>query len=209
MARPIGDTLTSWFHRITRPRGPWPYLLGTILAAPVVVFVALNVLVKTSPDEKRRSIPRVKPEQVSYSTVENELGAYSFKYPDGWNVSREGSVTRVRSPNGRSVASFGVDEDGGTVLSSFFRLQEMLLDRYRSVSFRRIGTASWPANIAVVGRGKLVNSTGTRMRFLTASVQGTPHNYVIVAFQRRGKASPRPRFALRRIVSSIEELPSP
>jgi hypothetical protein len=210
MARSLGDALTIWFHRVTRFRSGWPYLFGTILATAVLaVFVALIVLVQTSPDEERRSTPRMKPEQVDYKTFVNELGAYSFTYPEGWNVSRDGSVTRVRSPNRLSVASFGVDEGGGTVLTSFFRLQDMLLDRYRSASFRGSRTASWPASTAIVGRGRLVNSTGTRMRFLAASVQGTPHNYVIVAFQELGHASPGPKVALRRIVSSIEEMPSP
>jgi hypothetical protein len=209
MARSRGDKLTIWFHRITRFRSAWPYLFGTILATAVLVFVALNASVQTSPDEERRSTPRVKPKQVDYKTFVNELGAYSFRYPDGWNVSRDGSVTRVRSPNRLSVASFGVDEDGGTVLTSFLRLQDMLLDRYRSASFRRTRTAGWPASTAIVGRGRLVNSTGTRMRFLAASVQGTPHNYVIVAFQELGHASPGPKGALRKIVSSIEERPSP
>jgi hypothetical protein len=63
--------------------------------------------------------------------------------------------------------------------------------------------------MAIVGRGRLVNSTGSRMRFLTASVQETPHNYVIVAFEERGNDSPGPKVALRKIASSIEELPSP
>ena len=209
MARALGDTLTIWFHRATRFRSGWSYLLGAILMAPLLVFVALNVLVRTSPDENPGSAPRVRPEQVSYKTFENELGAYSFTYPEGWSVSENGSVTRVRSPNGLSVASFGMDEMGGSLLTSFHRLQEMLIDRYRSASFRRIRTASWPAGIAIVGRGRLVNATGTRMRFLTASVQGNRHNYAIVAFQKRGIASPGPKVALHKIVTSIEDMPSP
>jgi hypothetical protein len=71
------------------------------------------------------------------------------------------------------------------------------------------GRRNGPSSLAFVGYGRLVNSSGSRMRFLTASVQGTPHNYGIVAFQERGNASPGPKVALRKIVSSIEELPSP
>jgi hypothetical protein len=65
--------------------------------------------------------------------------------------------------------------------------------------FAGLGRRAGRASTAIVGRGRLVNSTGPRMRLLDASIQGTPPNYVIVAFQKLGHASPGPKVALREI----------
>jgi hypothetical protein len=191
------------FLPLLPPSRVWASIVATGVAVAVVVTMVVG---RPIPDKEPRSVPveEAGPAAVSFA---NELGNYSFRYPAGWRVSRAGSITRVKSPDKKAVASFGVDDASGDVLNSFFRLQDMLLDRYSSVSFERPRTASWSAGTTIVGSGRLFNSGGTRLHFIAASVEGTVHNYVVLGFEKVGEAATGPRRSLRRIVSSFEESP--
>lgn len=182
-----------------------PKLGASIVAIVSIAIVATLILGRSAPENDPGATAPKQRKVADSLLFGNEIGDYSFRYPAGWDVSREGSITHVRSPNEAAVASFGVDDASGDVLNSFFRLQDMLLARYSSVSFERPRTASWSAGTTIVGRGRLVNSGGTPLRFLAASVEGTVHNYVLIAFEEVGKTAGRPLDSLRRIMASFEE----
>jgi hypothetical protein len=204
MARSARGILVQWYDRHPYPLGlVRPKVGASVLATVVSIAVVATLIVGRPIPDKDRSSSLPKEAGPVAILFGNEPGNYSIRYPAGWLVSRAGSITHVKSPDKRAVASFGVDDASGDVLNSFFRLQDMLLHRYSSVSFERPRTASWSAGTTIVASGRLVNSGGTRLHFLAASVEGTVHNYVVVAFEEVGGAGPRK--ALRRIVTSFEE----
>jgi hypothetical protein len=132
-------------------------LLIAIAAVAGVIFLP-DILNEPSP-----GLPSSDEPSPSYEVFVNEEAGYRFEYPSGWTVSRDGTVSRATSDDGRAVVSFGVAPRGDLLVASD-RLVELLRDSYRKLRPRNEDVGSINGNLAVLRSG-LANNGREELRY--------------------------------------------
>lgn len=186
-------------HDLTRPIA--------VLALLLVAAGAFVVLATLGEDERRvANADRSPVEERRPSPFVNRPGGYGISVPETWNVSQDGPLTRVASPNGRVVVTFErgsageLEEASARLLASLLDAQsdQTLIGR----TWERIGGS----------RSLLVSGTATEsgraVRFLAIAVKAQPRNYAITITVPTASdpATVLPR--LERLLSSFEILGS-
>lgn len=153
-------------------------IAGASLIGAAVIGVAIAVVVLFTGNGDEEPGP---PYRFATERHVNEEGGYSFRYPPGWTVEEEESVTRVSSPDEEVVVSFGHGAEG-SLEEAETRFVTEVQSRYRNarlsaVQIEQIGGA--PA-LSVAGTGR--NTEGVRVRFLAITVRVEGQNYSIGVF---------------------------
>jgi hypothetical protein len=194
-----------------------PFVLGVFL---ISIVLAVTVMSWGDRPDRPASIlsgPRTIDQvpQPIQETVEdpvhiNSVGDYAFTYPPAWDVAQAESLTRLESPSGDIVMSFGLGSPGDIATSSN-RLLSSILDEEGndpSSNQRLIGT-TWEriaGSRSLIVSGMTTDATGRSMRFLAITVRGVPRNYSISVLVPARSGPTRILSTIEEIVSSFEIL---
>ena len=134
---------------------------------------------------------------------ENDGGGYSFTYPSSsWKVTARGAVSKLRSPSGMVVISFGPGSTG-SLRTQLDRSSGLIERTYEQVRFEEPPRLMIGTSTALEISGTATNDAGVRLSFRAITVRSPERTYAIVAFAALdapdGEAS-----AIDGIVSSIE-----
>ena len=110
-------------------------------------------------------------------------GAYSLRYPLGWDLEATGSVTEISSPDGSSKVSFGTGP-AGNLDSSARELLSSLEQEYGDVVVAKTNRARLEGRRAWVARGMATNDSGVRLRFRVLTLGGSAGNLAALAFEK-------------------------
>jgi hypothetical protein len=133
---------------------------------------------------------------------ENDGGGYSFTYPSSWEVTAGGAVSKLRSPSGTVVISFGPGSTG-SLRNQSDRSSGLIERTYEQVRFEEPLRLTIGTSPALEISGTATNDAGVRVSFRAITVRAPERTYAIVAFAAvdapDGEAS-----AIDGIVSSFE-----
>lgn len=187
--------MTTLLNRL-RAR-PIPSLIAVVALVLAVVFGVAALVLKTNPSLIGGD-----------NEVVNTAGGYAIEVPDGWSSSQEDRTTKVTSPDGSTVITFGLGRTGPLPVAATMFFQQVGRN-YENVQVfppdaKKIGGLD-----ALVYGGAGTNAKGTQIRFLAITVQNTdsPTNYGITVFT---EANTDPAAVLpdaNKIVDSFRELP--
>lgn len=128
----------------------------------------------------------------------NRAGGYAFRYPPTWRLSTDETVSRITSPNGNTVVSFGFGVSG-SLEESAAALAGLLRDTYDVSRMRAARPTTVNALPARVVTGSALNADEVKIFFQAFSVRAEGENYAISVFSRRPTGD-----AVDEIVESFE-----
>ena len=140
----------------------------------------------------------------------NGTGDYAFTYPLAWDVDEADGVTRVESPAGDIVLSFGPGASGDIATASGRLVRSILgVDGGADASERSLTGSTWEqigGSRSLIVSGTTEDATGRPMRFLAITVRAVPRNYAISVLVPAGSDPTRVLPTVEAIVSSFEVL---
>jgi hypothetical protein len=216
----LGHGISHWARGVSKlihDRAPAiPFVLGVFLISTVLAVTVMSW--GDRPDEPAPilSVPgtvdQVPPPQ---ETVEdlvhiNSVGDYRFTYPSAWDVQQVESRTRVESPSGEILMSFGHGSPGDIATSSNRLLSSILdLEGNDPRSNQRLIGTTWEqiaSSRSLVVSGMTTDATGRSIRFLAITVPGVPRNYSISVLVPARSDPTQILSTIEAIVSSFEIL---
>lgn len=151
-------------------------ILSLALAGAIVLLVVFR------PDDQS-----VQPLPATPSQDEQEIGhvnaeaGYSFNYPPSWELTEEGTTSKVTSPDTAAIVSFGLGADGSLAEAST-RFVSSLEDAYEDLEI----TADVPTEIAGseanTVTAEATNDAGIRILIQAITVAAPDRNYAISSF---------------------------
>lgn len=132
----------------------------------------------------------------------NVDGGYGFRHPSGWEVTDDGTVSKLQSPVSDVVVSFGLMPRGNLGEASS-RLVTSLQDAQRNTHIIGQQTDLIGGTPSVLVSGLGTNGSGLRVRFLAITVRGDPTNYAIAVFVPADSDASQLLPPIQRIVSSF------
>ncbi len=114
----------------------------------------------------------------------NQTAGYSFGYPEGWESIVDDTLSTLRSPDGRTVILVGVGPPGSIDVASaeFMASLRRIYPKARLDRQQRTKLGDTPSMLM---SGYLVNTIGKNIRFISATIRGTPRNFQIAAYYDR------------------------
>lgn len=113
--------------------------------------------------------------------VINKAGGYRLVAPEGWEVSRQGPITKLSSPGKNAVISVSTGNPGALHDAGALFFQQVGRHyentKLTGVQGKRIGSRP-----ALVYGGLGINDDNVKINFLAITVQGKPTNYAISVF---------------------------
>lgn len=151
-----------------------------ILAAVALVGVAVAVLAR---DEA--PTPSGPDQRVAERRFVNRQGDYAFRYPKGWEVSAQGTASKVVSPGGEVVISFGIGPKG-KLEEAAARFASVVQSAYGDVQILGTERREIGGRPALIVAGLGTNASGVRIRFLAITVDSGRGNHSISVFVAEG-----------------------
>ena len=142
------------------------------------------------------------------SEVVNTAGGYRIEVPDGWSATQDGRTTKVTSPEGETLITFGMGRTGPLPVAATLFFQQVG-GNYRDVQVfppdaNKVGTRN-----ALTYGGIGTNKQDARVRFLAITVENTPTNFGITVFTEANTDPAATLPAVNQIVDSFRTLPPP
>lgn len=108
----------------------------------------------------------------------NQAGGYHFAYPEAWDLSQEGKLSQLESPNGNIVLSFGVTLDDNLARATTHLVRRLAgpprEEKVIGTSRERIAGSP-----AFMRGGMTRDETGTSIRYLAIAIDGDDRTYTI------------------------------
>ena len=139
--------------------------------------------------------------------VVNAAGGYSIQVPDGWTSTQDGRITKVKSPEGETLITFGLGRTGPLPVAATLFFQQVG-SGYDNVQVFPPEGKKIHGKQALVYGGMGTNDKKLQVRFLAISVENAPTNFGITVFT---SAASDPKTVLQevnRIVESFMKLPA-
>lgn len=174
-------------------------ILALVVEIGLIVIWAVDLQGEMPSIEKERGSKQGSPalNEIPTSATEhhfNEDAGYSFRYPEGWDVHVDDTLSTLRSPDAKTVMLVGVGSPGSIdVVSAEFTAS--LKKIYSRVRIERQEIATFGDTLAVLVSGNLVNASGKHVRFISATLKRDPRNVQVAAY-----------FDLRENETTIERL---
>ena len=200
----MADRVLDWIDD-RDPTQLFVSIAGCLLIVGSTVFVILAA--SPEPPIERLIGPTGWIHQPTQSAVayRNPAGGYGFTYPASWELIESGERTRLESPSGGVVLSFGIGTSGG-LRATTSRLtgslvgspsdQELIGSRQDVIGGSR----------SLLTSGIAESLYGRPVRFLAVAIQGEPDNYGISIVVPLGSNPSRLLPILEGIVTSFEVL---
>jgi hypothetical protein len=160
-------------------------VLVVALLVEIVLAVRAGRLKDQPPDIATRPIPRGRaPATIALERHVNEKAGYSFGYPKRWKIREQDTLTKLISPDGKAVMLMGVGSARSmNVAAADF--MSSLRSIYAHARLERQQRTEVGDTSAIVTSGELINSSGARLKFMSATVRGTPRSFQIAAYYDR------------------------
>lgn len=191
----IGALMTTLLTRL-RAR-PIPSLIAVVALVLAVAFGVTAWMLKD----------HVTAAGGSGTEVVNTAGGYRIEVPDDWTSTQDGRTTKVKSPNGETLITFGLGRTGPLPVAATLFFQQVG-SGYDDVQVfppegKKIGGLS-----SLVYGGVGTNDKNARVRFLAISMEKSPTNYGVTVFTHAGSDPKTVLPDADRIVNSFKELPA-
>ncbi|MGH4024012.1 MAG: hypothetical protein ACRDRV_05445, partial [Pseudonocardiaceae bacterium] len=181
-------------------------LLTRLRARPIPSIVAVVALLLAALSGMAAFMLK---DNVTTSTEEvvNTAGGYSIQVPDGWTSTQDGRTTKVKSPEGDTLITFGLGRTGPLPVAATLFFQQV------GGSYDKVQVFP-PEGKKIRGKQALVyggigdNDKKERVRFLTISVENAPTNYGITVFTAAGSDPKTVLPEINRVVESFMKLPA-
>jgi hypothetical protein len=181
-------------------------LFGAGLIVVSIGFTISRLASEPGPPAVDRSPVVVDVDPVGPSTHVNGLGGYSFEAPPGWEIRDRGSSSRLTSPDGDIVMSFGAGRPG-SLEAAVQALSESIRQVYENVS---LGSAPQATMIeghpAVLTSGSLDNAAGVPVRFLAIAIRLGGENLLIGVFVSQPADAAEVLPAVDDVIGSLEPM---
>ncbi len=181
MSHSARESLTRW----TRAAIDWVYnrsdretvIIGALVLV-AVISLGIALLTRSSTTNTPPSDIRDRADQPRLIRFTNDSGGYRFEYPETWEIRQEGSLSRLQSPNGRILLSFGVTHAHGLDTAASRLASSLSVSPGRSES---IGTSreSIAGARALLKSGTTLDPTGRPIRYLAIAIDGRSITYTI------------------------------
>ena len=104
----------------------------------------------------------------------NNVAGYSFRYPKGWRLRTDSTVSRLTRPDRHFIISFGLGPPGGLPVA-YDEFVALLDKNYTNVVVDKVNATKVDGNVGVVVKGRAAGGGGVQVRFL-ATVLQRPNN---------------------------------
>lgn len=176
----LRELITTLFSRLRqRP------VLTSIAAVALVLSLGLGITAVLLDDDS--------------GAVENQAGGYQLMAPDDWDVTQEGPITKLASPDKDALISVTKGYRGPLNFAGavFFQQVGRNYDKTKLTGVQGERVGSRPA---LIYSGEGINKAGVKVNFLAITVEGQPRNYAISVFT---AANSNPQEVLPRVNSVV------
>jgi hypothetical protein len=112
--------------------------------------------------------------QLATRVHRNNVAGYSFRYPKGWRLRTNSTVSRLTRPDRHFIISFGLGPPGGLPVA-YDEFVALLDKTYTNVVVDKVNATKVGGNVGVIVKGRAAGSGGVQVRFL-ATVLQRPNN---------------------------------
>ncbi|MGH3911350.1 MAG: hypothetical protein ACRDRM_11030 [Pseudonocardiaceae bacterium] len=181
-------------------------LLTRLRARPIPSLVAVVALLLAAVSGMAAWMLK---DNVTTSTeqVVNTTGGYRIEVPDGWTSTQDGRTTKVKSPEGDTLITFGLGRTGPLPVAATLFFQQVG-GGYDNVQVFPPEGKKIRGLPALVDGGMGTNDKKEQVRFLAISVENAPTNYGITVFTSAGSDPKTVLPEVNRVVDSFTELPA-
>ncbi|MGH3903877.1 MAG: hypothetical protein ACRDTE_06780 [Pseudonocardiaceae bacterium] len=144
----------------------------------------------------------------SGTEVVNPTGGYRIEVPDDWSSTQDGRTTKVTSPEGDTLITFGLGRTGPLPVAATLFFQQVGSGYDKVQVFPPEGKQIGGLSSLVYG-GVGTNDKNARVRFLVITMENTPTNYGVTVFTQAGSDPKAVLPDVNRVVDSFKELPAP
>lgn len=184
------------------------FVLAGVLGATITVALAVGDSAYSARDSDplrdRHEAESVEQRRQGPIEYVNQARGYGFAYPGTWDRRETERLTRITSPRGGIIVSFGLGSPGNLATASSRLLRSLTgLSDQEQIGVRRERIGGSPSLLV---SGIATDESGRSVRFLAISIRGEPRSYAISIVVPSGSdpAAVLPR--LEEIVSSFEIL---
>lgn len=181
----LRELITTFFSRLRkRP------VLTSIAAVALVLALGLGVTALVLDDD---STP-------DSDAVVNRAGGYQLMAPEGWDVTKEGPITKLTSPRKDALISVGTGNPGPLHAAGALFFQQVGR-HYENTKLTGVEGQQVGPRPALVYGGLGVNKQNVKINFLAITVEAKPTNYAISVFT---AADSNPQEVLPRVNSVVD-----
>jgi hypothetical protein len=136
---------------------------------------------------------------------ENHAADYSFRYPDGWELKRHRTISKLKSPGRRFAVSFGLGPRG-RVSDAYDEFVALVAETYTDVAVEIVDATHVGDNVAVLARGAATTSAGMRVRFLVTLIERPRNQRAIGALAATNVETARFPRAVKEVLASFRPI---
>jgi hypothetical protein len=146
----------------------------------IAAGIALLVVFRPREESSGRSPPSAPPIEDSIEHVNSE-GGYAFSYPPSWELTDEGTTSKLTSPDSTAIVSFGLGAEGGLQRASD-RFVASLEGAYDDLEISGTDETAVGGHPAITVSGRATNDSGVRILIQAITIAAPSGNYAISAF---------------------------
>jgi hypothetical protein len=158
--------------------------LWAILSLALAGGIILLVVLRYEDQGVRPSPSPPSPGQHAIGHVNDEAG-YSFTYPPSWDLTDDGTASKVTSPDMAAIVSFGLGAGGGMEEASD-RFVSSLEDTYEDLEITGTVQSELAGAPATTVTAEATNDAGIRILIQAITVAAPDRNYAISTFTAAG-----------------------
>lgn len=118
---------------------------------------------------------------VDSDEVVNQAGGYQLMAPDGWEVTQQGPITKMISPDKHAVVRVSPGNRGALHESGALFFQQVGR-HYKNTKLTGVESEQVGSRPALVYGGLGLNKKNVKINFLAITVEAKPTNYAISVF---------------------------
>lgn len=182
-------------------------LLTRLRARPIPTLIAVVALLLAAVSGMAALLLKDPVTTTSANEVTNTAGGYRIDVPDGWSSTQDGRTTKVKSPEGDTLITFGLGRTGPLPVAATLFFQQVG-SGYENVQIFPPEGKKIHGQQALVYGGIGTNNKKAKVRFLTITVENAPTNYGITVFTAAGSDPKKVLPDVNRVVDSFLKLPA-
>lgn len=182
-------------------------MLTRLRSRPIPSLIAVVALVLAALSGMAAYLLKDTVTPTSTNEVVNTAGGYEIDVPDGWTSTQDGRTTKVKSPDGETLITFGLGRTGPLPVAATLFFQQVG-GGYENVQIFPPEGKKIHGKQALVYGGIGTNNKKLKVRFLTITVENAPTNYGITVFTAAGSDPQKVLPEVNRVVESFMKLPA-
>jgi hypothetical protein len=136
---------------------------------------------------------------------QNDAAGYSFRYPGQWSLERQGTASRLTSPDEHVVITFGLGPQGGLPVA-YDEFVALLGKTYKGLVVSDVKATRVNESVGVVLRGSATGGGGVPVRFIATILERPGERRAIGALAATDLASASFPAAVGEILTSFRPI---